>query len=98
MAKYILLWEVDASRTPEDPKAKRSQWLQFHDVTIKDIKDGAIKEWGLFAGELCGYSIFEGSAVEVHTLAAKWMPFCKFKVSELLTIDESLKAAKALPE
>ena len=98
MARYMVLWEVDKSRTPEDPKAKKAQWLGFHDVVIKQLKEGVIKEWGLFAGEVCGYTIFEGSAVEVHTYIATWIPFTNSKVKELMTIDKSLRAAKALPE
>jgi hypothetical protein len=98
MARYMLLWEVDTSRTPEDPKTKKAQYLGFHDVVAKQLKEGLIKEWGLFVGEVCGYTIFEGSAVEVHTLIARWIPFTKFKVRELMTFDESLRSAKSLPE
>jgi hypothetical protein len=97
MARYMMLWEVDTSKTPEDPKAKKAQSLDFQELVRKQLKDGIMKEWGLFAGELCGYVIFEGSAVELHTLVAMWAPFVKFKTRELMTIDEVIKASKALP-
>jgi hypothetical protein len=35
MAKYMVLWEVDTSRTPEDPKAKKTQFLGFGKVVVK---------------------------------------------------------------
>ncbi len=98
MAKYMILWEVDTSRTPEDPKAKKSQQLVFQELVVKQLKEGGIKEWGLFAGEWCGYVIFEGSAVELQTQASMWVPFVKFKTRELMTIDDVIKSTKALPE
>ena len=98
MARYMALWEVDASKTPEDAKAKKAQWLGFQELVRKQLKEGIMKEWGLFAGEMSGYFIFEGSAVELHTLTTTYVPFVKFTTRELMTIDEVIKATKALPE
>jgi hypothetical protein len=36
--------------------------------------------------------------VDLHTITAKWIPFVKFEASESLTIEEVMKATKALPE
>lgn len=94
----MALWEVDSSKTPEDPKAKKAQLLGFQDLVKKHLKEGIIKEWGAFAGEMLGYVIVEGSAVDLHTITAGWVPFVKFKASELLTIEEVYKATKALPD
>ena len=98
MAKYLVLCEVDTSKTPEDPKAKKAQFLGFGEATSKLLKEGVIREWGLFAGEMNGYCIFEGNAVNLHTLTSTWVPFVKFTAREVLTIDEVNKATKALPE
>ncbi len=98
MATYMMLWEVDTSRTPEDPKAKKALHLGFQELIAKQLREGIIKEWGAFAGEWCGYVIFEGSPVELHTLVSMWVPFAKFKTRELITIDEVIKSFKALPE
>ncbi len=98
MARYMALWEVDTSRIPEDPKAKKAQQLGFQELVAKHLKEGVIKEWGAFAGEMCGYAIIEGSSVELATRTFMWVPFVKFKVRELMTIDEVIKATKALPE
>ena len=97
MARYMVLWEVDTSRTPEDPKAKKAQHLGFQEVVVKHLKEGRIKEYGAFAGETCGYVIIEGSAVDLATRTFMWVPFVKFKVRELLTIDEVIQATKASP-
>jgi hypothetical protein len=98
MAKYLLISETDTSRTPEDPKAKKAQWLGFQELIIKMMKEGVIKEWGYIAGEMRAFAIFEGSAVDLQTFTSMWVPFVKFKVSEFLTIDELNKATKVLPE
>jgi len=98
MARYLVLSETDTSRTPEDPKAKKAQWLVFQELIMKQLKEGVIKEWGFVAGEMRAYAVFEGNAVDLHTLTARWVPFVKFTVSELLTIDELNKATKALPD
>lgn len=98
MARYMMLWELDASRIPEDPKAKKAQWLGFQELVMKNQKDGIIREWGAFAGEMCGYAIFEGSSVELHTVTAGWAPFVKFKIGEILSVEEVNTATKALPD
>jgi hypothetical protein len=99
MAKYMVLWEVDTSRTPEDPKTKKSQHLAAQEVVMKNLREGAIKEWGCFAGQWSGYLIFEGTAVELHTLVGTWIPFSKCRqVSEVISIDDVYKSTKALPE
>jgi hypothetical protein len=98
MAKYLVLSETDTSRTPEDPKAKKAQWLAFQELIVKQLKEGVLKEWGFVAGEMRAFAIFEGSAVDLQTLTSRWVPFVKFKVSELLTIYELKKATKALPD
>jgi hypothetical protein len=96
MAKYLVLWEMDTSRTPEDPKAKKAQFRGFGETVVKQLKEGAVKEWGLFAGEMCGYTIFEGSTVDLQIFNAMWVPFVKFKAREVMRIDEVNKATEAL--
>jgi hypothetical protein len=98
MARYLLISELDTSRTPEDPKAKKTQWLAWQGPIVKALKDGSLKDWGYVAGENRAYAIFEGNAVDLHTLTSSWVPFVTFKVGELLTIEELNKATKALPE
>ena len=98
MAKYLVLFEVDTSRTPEDAKAKKAQLLGFDELVMKQLKEGVIKEFGIFAGERSGYVIFEGSAVDLYGLTTMWTPFVEFEAREVITIDEANKANKALPE
>ena len=98
MAKYLVLWEVDVSRTPEDPKAKKEQWLGMLAQMKKHLKEGIVKDYGEYSETTRGYLIFEGSVVELNTYLAAWIPFVKFKVHDTLTVDELIKATKALPD
>ena len=98
MAKYMVLWEVDTSKIPEDAKARKAGWLAAQELVVKKLNEGVLKEWGGFAGELGGYIIAEGSAVDLHALTSLWMPLVKFTTKEVITIHEVNKVTKALPE
>ena len=97
MAKFILHWEVDPAKTPEDPKERKQQWLQFQDIVVQQMKDGLISEWGANVGELIGFCISEASEIEVHMLTAMWEPFVKFDTRAILTIEQVNEATKAMP-
>ena len=98
MAKFIMHWEVDASKTPEDPKERQQQWLAFDELVVQDIKTGKVKDWGIYAGEINGYTIFEGTEIEVQTFMSRWVPFVKFSVKSVLTIEQTIEAVKAMNE
>ena len=98
MARYMLLWEADTNTTPHDPKAKKTQLLGFAELIAKQLKEGVLKEWGMFSGETSGYSIFEGNSVDLVALTAGWVPYAKFKTRELMAVDEVKNAYMKLPE
>jgi hypothetical protein len=98
MAKYLVLWELDTSKIPEDAKARKAQWLAGQQLVMMKLKEGIIKEWGEFAGELSGYMTMEGSAMDLAALTVNWVPMVKFTAKEVMTIDEINKVTKALPE
>ncbi len=96
MAKFILHWEVDSTKTPEDPKERQQQWLQFQDIVVQQINDGIISDWGANVGELYGYAIVEGTEVAIHSLTAMWEPFVKFNTRAVLSIEQVIEATKAM--
>ncbi len=65
MAKYLFLWELDTTKVPVNPKERGAAWSALMEVVNQDIKKGLIKDWGIFVGEGNGYSIMEGSEIEV---------------------------------
>ena len=97
MARYMAFFEVDSSRTPDDAKARKAQWLAAQELVKTKLKEGVLKEWGAFAGELSGYVVVEGSAVDLHAVTALWVPLVKFTTKQIITIEEVNKVTKALP-
>ena len=96
MGKYILHWEVDTTKTPEDPKERQQQWMQFQDIIVQQMKDGIISDWGSNVGEVYGYAIIEATEIEVHSLTQMWVPFVEFNTRAVLSIEQMMEATKAM--
>ena len=80
MGKYLALWEVDQSKIPLDPKERGEGWSLLMAMVRQDIQKGITKDWGAFVGETGGYSVFEGSEVDVMKALQQYVPFCIFEV------------------
>lgn len=65
MAKYLILWELDASRIPEDPKERGAAWTMIADMIKEDLKAGFDVDWGAFISEGKGYTISDGNDMEI---------------------------------
>ena len=96
MAKYVLLWEMDNTRTPEDLEERKTRHRGFQDIVRQQMKDGEIADWGAYVGETKGFCIVEGSAEDVHKLVGRWVPWVSFQTRELLSIEQVIKATEAM--
>ncbi len=95
MGKYLLLWEIDRSKVPVNPKERGAGWNTLMGMVKQDIKKGIVKDWGAFIGELAGYSVNEGSELEVMNAVQQYTPFVHFKVhpiGSVIQVDEMIKA------
>jgi hypothetical protein len=54
------------------------------------------KDWGAFVGESNGYSINEGTELEVMSSLQQYVPFCTFKVLHVATESQVNDMIKAL--
>ena len=79
MAKYLLLWEIDTTKVPVSPKERGAGWKALMEMVKQDIKKGITKDWGAFVGELNGYSVDEGTEVEIGNVATTVHPICSFQ-------------------
>jgi hypothetical protein len=96
MAKYLILWEIDQSRTPVDAK-ERGQMLRMMLETVKqDLKAGIHKDWGSYVGETRGYTISEGEHVEIAKLMQRFAPYVTFQMREIASVDDNMEVAKSL--
>jgi len=80
MAKYLILWEMDETRIPSDPKERGTGWKALINMVKKDMADGLMKDWGSCIGQTNGYSIFEGTELELSTRLQQYVPWVQFDV------------------
>ncbi len=96
MGKYLLLWEIDATKIPVSPKERGAGWSALMEMIKKDIKKGLIKDWGAFVGELNGYAVNEGSELEVMNATQQYSPFVHFKVHPIASVSQVEEMLKGM--
>jgi len=96
MGKYLILWEIDQTKIPLDPKQRGEGWGLLMAMVRQDIEKGITKDWGAFVGQTNGYSVFEGSEVEVMKTLQQYVPFCIFKVHPIATESQVNEMVAAL--
>ena len=99
MAKYLLLWEMDNTRTPIDAKERGGGYQLLLDMVRQDLEKGIVKDWGVYVGENRGYTVVEGTEVEIGKMLNQYVPFVIFKetraISSLSQVDEIVRALLA---
>jgi hypothetical protein len=90
MGKFLAIWEVDTTRVPDKPEDRYKNWIMMLNMVKKDMESG-VKDWGMFAGRLAGYSITEGSEQEIALRLTKYVPYIKFKVYPVISVDQVLE-------
>ena len=96
MGKYLLLWEIDSSKIPLNPKERGIGWKTLMEMVKQDMKRGFTKDWGAFVGELRGYAVDEGTEVEVMNALQQYTPFVHFKVHPIGSISQVEEMIKAM--
>lgn len=98
MAKYLLLWELNSDKAPDDAKERGAGWLAMMDMIKQEIKEGTTTDWGCFVGETKGYAVGEQSDVELAKELQRYFPFVTFEVRPVMSVDQIAEVAKALTE
>ena len=96
MGRYLVMWEVDQSRVPVDAKERGSAWSLLMEMVKQDIKGGKLKEWGAFVGEISGFSVYEGTEVEVGSRLVQYSPYVSFKVHPVASVNQVDEVIKSL--
>ncbi len=86
MGKFLVLWEVDQTKIPIDPKERGDGWSLLMAMVGQDLEKGIVKDWGSFSGESKGYSIYEATTIELMKSLQQYVPFCIFKVHPISTV------------
>ena len=80
MPRYLLLWEVDQAKIPLNPKERGAGWAFLMNMVRQDREKGINKDWGAFVAETRGYTVYEGSELDVAKATQQYVPFVKFQV------------------
>lgn len=89
MAKYFASWEVVRDRMADDPKTIAAGWKMLMAMVKADLESGATKAWGAFPGTLSGYSIIEGTEMDVMRYTMQYAPHIAFDVRPLVDVTEA---------
>ena len=60
------------------------------------MKKGITKDWGAFTGKFYGYSVVEGTEVEILKQIQQYTPFVFFKVHPIASVAQGEEMIKAL--
>ncbi|MEA1908039.1 MAG: hypothetical protein U9N43_03300 [Euryarchaeota archaeon] len=95
MAKFLTLWEVDTTRIPDNPEEQ----IRYHTMLLNMVKDSLksdeTMDWGEFAGGGRGYTISEGTEQELYMSLSRYVPYVKFEVHPILSINQIEEMMKA---
>ena len=96
MGKYLVLWEVDQTRVPVDAKERGTAWSLLMAMVKKDIEAGVTKDWGAFVGEVNGYTISEGTEVEIGSRLMQYAPYVSFKLHPVASVSQVDEIVRSL--
>ncbi len=96
MGRYLILWEADESKIPINPEERKNGWLGAIEMVRQNMRDGTTKEYGCFIGQPKGFSLVEAPENEVANNLMKYIPYFRFKVFPVATIDELEETIRAI--
>jgi hypothetical protein len=96
MAKYLMLWELDETKIPANPKERAAAWAPLVERVRQNMKQGSTKAWGSFAGETRGFAIHEGDDMTVSMHVQQFLPFVTFNIYPFISIDQMEELIKNL--
>jgi hypothetical protein len=96
MGKYLVLWEIDLAKVPISPQERGAGWGALMDMIKEDMKKGTLKDWGAFVGEINGYSVLEGTEVEIGNQLQRYVPWTIFKVHPIASVNQVDEIIKTL--
>jgi hypothetical protein len=96
MPRYLMEWELDATKIPVNPQERAAAWLPMLQMVKQDMQSGVIKEWGAYIGELKGFGVGEGSEEAVASMNQKYIPYVRFTAHPFITVDQMEKLMKEM--
>ena len=89
MTKFLTLWKIETNRIPDSAKDRIKIDTMLLNMVKDDLKHGNTLEWGMFAGgSQAGYSICEGTEMDVTKINLKYAPYIKMETFPILTTSQ----------
>jgi len=96
VAKYLLLWELNRDKMPDDAETRGEGWAMMLEMVKQDLEAGLNTDWGCFVGETKGYTVSENDPVELMKLLQRFAPYVVFEVRQVMSVDDVIEVAKSL--
>jgi hypothetical protein len=96
MSTYLLIWNLNPGYVLEDAAQRGNQWKQLLDMVEQDMKKGVTKDWGSFIGETGGYSVVEGSELEIGIMTQRYAPYVEFETHACASVEQTKELLNAL--
>jgi len=92
---YLIIWELDQTKISIDPKERAAGYVALMAMVRKDHERGIATSWGRFIGDPRGYTLLEGTELEVMLVLEQYVPFVTYKVypiASMSRVNEMIKA------
>jgi hypothetical protein len=96
MSTYLLIWNLNPNYISEEPAKRAKQWQQLMKMIDEDMKRGVLKSWGSFIAEGGGYSLMEGSELDVSVMAQQYVPYVEFETHACATFEQTKQLLEAM--
>ena len=93
---YLIIWELDQTKISIDPKERAAGYGALMAMVRKDHERGITTSWGAFPGEGRGYTLMEGTVLEVMIALEQYAPFVTFKVHPIASESQVNEMIKTL--
>ena len=95
--KNLILWEINSTLIPTDPKERMKLMMTMLEMVKKDVDSGDI-EWGASPSGNRGYVVSEQDEKEIYARAMMFSPYAKFEVVPMLSVGEAIDALKKIQQ
>jgi hypothetical protein len=94
MSKFYMRWHLNSTLIPTNPEERVKLWMSMLEMIKADLKSGAITDWGMCNDASAGYAFAEGDEKAVYMTILKWIPYVRFDIKPVLTVDETIESIK----
>ncbi len=98
MTKFLVLWETDMSRVPENPEEQMAFYTKLQNMVKDDLERGETKDFGMFLNGIEGYTIEEGNEEEIALSTMKYSPYIKCRVYPVISVSQIDNIMKTLSQ